>query len=595
MKNNYKLELINKGKTSYHICYNKDADECTRFSATELQKYLYSSTKTCIPLFSDKCERRGKEIWVGLGRNNEGEKYLESLKDLSDESFMIKNVNDNLLILGKTPRANMYGVYYFLNKYIGFRCLANDTEIYDKLDMIVVTEDEVKDFPFEHRDVYWHFAFDGNYASKNMLNSNLADLSERKGGRRKWFNFHHSFGDLLNPNDYFDEHPEYFSLVDGIRKKEHTELCLSNEEVFNIALKKVREWIINNPECTVFSVAQDEWMGHFEKMACECDGCKKIDDENESQSGSVITFVNKIAESIKEEFPKVLIHTFAYQYSRKPPKKVKPKDNVIVRLTNIECSWSKSLEEGALENPSGRNASFVSDLTNWSKITNRLYIWDYAVNYRNYLLPFPCIRSMYKNIMFYKKLKVKGLLMEGNFSFGGGGYFDELKAYLTSRLMGFDERCLEEIVSEFCDGYYGKCSKLAQEYLYLFEDNIKGDLWLYDDADSEMFTDEVCQKAKEIINQMEELNNSDLVNKLDKSYAHTKKLILSYKYLELVRLPIDYPNRDNLVDEFFDNIMDAGITELFERTSLDFSKEAIKKTRYAKDREGWYSLYYIMK
>ena len=144
----------------------------------------------------------------------------------------------------------------------------------------------------------------------------------------------------------------------------------------------------------------------------------------------------------------------------------------------------------------------------------------------------------------------------------------------------FDERCLEEIVSEFCDGYYGKCSKLAQDYLYLFEDNIKGDLWLYDDADSEMFTDEVCQKAKEIINKMEKLNNSDLVNKLDKSYAHTKKLILSYKYLELVRLPIGYPNRDNLVDEFFDNIMDAGITELFERTSLDFSKEVIKKTRY---------------
>lgn len=579
--------IIENKNTKYHICYSKDASECVRYSSTELQKYLYKSTKVCIPLFSDKCPKRGSEIWVGNAR---GVDYSYLLDDYSDEAFLIKSIDDNLLILGKSDRGTMYGVYYFLNKYINYRCLSNDTEIFSKLDKIEVIDDEIKDFAFEHRDVYWNFAFDGNYASKNMLNSNLADLSIRKGGRRKWYNFHHSFADLLSPEENFDAHPEYFSLVDGKRKKEHTELCLSNEEVYNLVLTKLKSWIKDNPDCTVFSVAQDEWMGHFEKMACECENCKKIDDLHGSQSASIIKFVNRLEHDIKDEYPNVLLHTFAYQYSRKPPKDLIPNENVIVRLTNIECSWSKSIEEGALENPNGRNAKFLEDLTGWSKIAKRLYIWDYAVNYRNYLLPFPCLRSMYKNIMLYKKIGVKGVLMEGNFSFGGKGYLDELKAYLSSRLLTFDERSLEEIVKEFCDGYYGKASNKVQEYIYLFEDNINGDMWLYDDADHEMFTDELVEKAEEIIK-----DALSLVEENDKEYKHVEELFLTYLYMYIVRLPLEDKSRDNLIDVFFTKVNEHGITELFERTSLEFSKEVMKKSRYAKDRDNWYSLYYIMK
>lgn len=579
--------IIKDRKTNYHICYSKDASECVRFSATELQKYLYKSTNCCIPLFSDKCAKRGKEIYIGKTRDVS---YIHLLDDKSDESFLIKNVDDNILIEGKTDRAVLYGVYYFLNKYIDFRCLAVDTEIYKKTDTIEDIIDEVKDFAFEHRDVYFNFAFDGSYASKNMLNSNLADLSERKGGRRRWYNFHHSFQDLCSTDEFFDTHPEYFSYIDGKRVREHTELCLSNEEVYNIVLNKLTKWIEENKDCICFSVAQDEWMGHFIKMACECDKCKEIDEKHGSQSASIIKFVNRLEEDIKKKYPKVLLHTFAYQYSRKPPKDLIPNENVIVRLTNIECSWGKSIEEGAKEDPNGRNGLFLKDLEGWSKITNRLYIWDYCVNYRNYLLPFPCIRSMYKNIMLYKKLNVKGILMEGNFSFGGGGYLDELKAYLTSRLITFDERSLDEIIKEFCDGYYQNASEYVIEYLNLFEDNIKGNIWLYDDSDHEMFTDELVEKAKEII--------TKALNAVDKDsiyYMHVEKLYLSYLYLYTTRLAQEDKEKDKKVDEMFELIYKHNITEIFERTDLQFSKNVCKTSRYAKTRDNWYSLYYIMK
>ena len=118
--------IINNKKSSFHICYSKDADECTRYSATELQKYIYKSTKVCIPVFSDKCERRSEEIHVGLARDDA---FKDLFLNLSDEAFKLFKSNRDYIIVGKTPRGTMYGVYYFLNKYLGFRCLSNDTEL----------------------------------------------------------------------------------------------------------------------------------------------------------------------------------------------------------------------------------------------------------------------------------------------------------------------------------------------------------------------------------------------------------------------------------------------------------------------------------
>lgn len=585
-----KINIINNNHTIYHIVHSVNSTEAERYACMELQKYLYLSTNTLIPVFSDKCAKRSKEIIIGDARTN---LFKTELIGKSAEAFLIKVVDENIYITGNSPRGILYGAYNFLEQFIGFRCYIKDCEKYDTLKTIEIDEDfiYIKDFTFEYREVYFRDAFDGDFAAKNMLNSNLADLSNKHGNKVKWFNFHHSFSDLINPNDYFDTHPEYFSLIDGKRVKEHTELCLSNPDVFKLCLDKLRKWIIDNPECDIFSVAQDEWMGHFVKMACECENCKKIDEENNSQSGSIITFVNKLASALQEEFPNKLIHTFAYQYSRRTPTKVIPHKNIIVRLCNIECSWSKSIEESAKINPEGRDGMFLNDLINWSKISNHLYIWDYAVNFRNYLLPFPNIRTMAKNINLYKKYNVKGVLMQGNFSYGGKGYLDELKSYVTARLLSDTNESLDYIIKDFCDNYYGiNSSKYIVDYINMWEDEIYDKtLWLYDDADSDLFTDELIEKGTKLL-QLAYVNaNNDIYKE------RIERLLLGMEYAYLVRLPLDFENRNNLIDEFYEKVKKHHITELMERTALEFSINVMKNSRYAKDRPNWYSLYYIMK
>lgn len=585
-----KFNIIKNNQTTYHIVHSVNSHEVERYAGMELQKYIYLAANTLIPVFSDKCMQRSKEIILGDARANS---YKNILKDKSTEAYLIKEDSENIYITGNSPRAILYGVYKFLELFIGFRCYAKDCEKYDTLNDLAIEKgfSFIGDFSFEYREAYFTDAFNGDFAAKNMLNSNLADLSNKHGNKVKWFNFHHSFSDLINPNEYFDTHPEYFSLIDGKRVKIHTELCLSNKDVFNLCLDKLRTWIINNPECDIFSAAQDECMGHFTKMACECENCKKIDEENNSQSGSIITFVNKLATALQEEFPNKLIHTFAYQYSRKTPTKVIPHKNIIVRLCNIECSWSKSIEESAANNPEGRDGLFLNDLKNWSKISNHLYIWDYAVNFRNYLLPFPNLRTMAKNIELYRKMNVKGILMQGNFSYGGKGYLDELKSYLTARLLRDDTEPLNDLIKDFCDHYYGvSSSNYIIDYINMWEDEIYDKtLWLYDDADSELFTDVLIEKGTKLL-QLAYVNATNDIYK-----ERIEKLMLGMEYAYIVRLPLEAQNRNELIDKFYEKIKKHHITEIMERTSLEFSINVMKNSRYAKERPNWYSLYYIMK
>ena len=45
---------------------------------------------------------------------------------------------------------------------------------------------------------------------------------------------------------------------------------------------------------------------------------------------------------------------------------------VIIRLCNIECNFAEPLDTAA-------NAPFQKDMSNWARISNRTYIWNYIV------------------------------------------------------------------------------------------------------------------------------------------------------------------------------------------------------------------------
>ena len=257
----------------------------------------------------------------------------------------------------------------------------------------------------------------------------------------------HTFDKLLPSSIYGKEHPEYYSYFKGKRHPgKASQWCLSNPEVFEIVAQRVDSIFKANPDKHIMSVSQND--GNYTN--CTCDACKAIDDYEGALSGSIITFLNKLA----ARFPDKEFSTLAYLYTMNPPKHVKPLPNVNIMLCDIDCDREVTLTENA----SGKK--FVKAMEGWSKITNNIFVWDYGINFDNYLAPFPNFHILQDNIRLFKKNHAT--MHFSQIAGSRGGDFAELRAYLVSKLMWNPEVNVDSLMQHFLHGYYGE----AAPYLY---------------------------------------------------------------------------------------------------------------------------------
>ena len=192
------IRIAENGNSPFHIVTHRYADETVRFAASELQKYLLMATGADLPYFSDRCPMRGPEIRVGPKVRG----MVDS--NLLPEGYRIRGDGTHIYIEGGDSRGVLYGIYGFLERICGFRCFTKDTETIEHTDVLDVEIDDIRGNPaFEYREAYFRRAFDGDFCAKNRLNSNMGDISKARGGRMKWFNFHHSFRDLVPAEELF--------------------------------------------------------------------------------------------------------------------------------------------------------------------------------------------------------------------------------------------------------------------------------------------------------------------------------------------------------------------------------------------------------
>ena len=224
---------------------------------------------------------------------------------------------------------------------------------------------------------------------------------------------------------------------------------MSNPDVLKIAIDRVRQWLKEHPEATIISVSQNDTFNY-----CQCAKCKALDDAEGSPAASLLRFVNAIAEDVERDHPNVRIDTLAYQYSRKPPKTLRPRNNVIVRLCSIECCFAHPLE--ACSSP--ENQRFRDDIIAWQPVAPLLYVWDYTPNFSHYQQPFPNFDALQPNVQFFVKHGVKGLFEEGNYSGGGNGEMEPLRAYVLAKLLWNPYTDVQQHIAEFLRAYYDKAA-----------------------------------------------------------------------------------------------------------------------------------------
>ena len=540
--------LFNNGKTDYAIVIGANASESEQWAAQELQHWLKKVSGADFFVRFDTDEPRGHEIIVGY--NQRAQALLVSKvvpPDDNDESFTYKNVGPTILIWGGKQRGTMYGVMTFLERELGCRWYTPRVSIVPKKERYTFNYLNHSESPtIRVRNDFYYEAFEPIWAARNKINGAMSYREQHGGVECYWAV--HTFYRFMTPSEFFDEHPEYYSLVDGKRIYERAQLCLTNPDVLSIVTERLKQTMRDYPEYLIYSVSQNDWHN-----PCQCEKCQAIAKREGSESGPLIWFVNKVAESIEEEFPDKFVGTLAYQYTRKPCKTIRPRHNVVIRLCSIECCFAHDFHNCP------ENESFVSDLQGWAAISPHLYIWDYVVNFSHYIMPYPNFRVLQSNIQTFRDNKAIGIMEQAAYQ-SRGGEFAELRAYVISKLLWDPECDVQQVINDFMYGYYGRSGQYVRQYFDLLHSRLTPETHIHLglQPDDKLFSDEFVREAEATFDQAESVADNEEVR------HRVEMARLPIMYLKCKRSPIE-AKYDGTYDRFNEIVAREGITHYAER------------------------------
>ena len=459
-----KFTLISEeGESDFVIVSAMEEGSSEYFAAKKLQEYLKEISGTTLPIVKDT-EKTESSHEIIVGHTNR-DVAIDDEK-LGNDGIYISIDEEQIVIAGGRMRGTLYAVYTFLEECFGCRWYTENITVIPNLGKAeLVKEWKCEYVPsFTFRETDWispNRSQNKEYSYANKLNGGVyRTLSAEEGTTVDYAgSFAHTLtNQFCKASEYFDTKPELFAQ-NSMGKRIPDQLCLTNPETLKIVTAEVLALLEKDPTVEIVSVTQ-----HDNQRYCVCKNCKALDKKEESHAGTMINFVNEIAKAVEEAgYKNVYIDTFAYQYTRTPPKTITPRDNVIVRLCSIECCFAHALNDEKCS----QNVDFCEDIVKWSQICKNLHIWDYTTNYSHYNGPFPNFGVMQANAKFFEEHNVIGVYEEGNYTAREcDGEFAELRAYLLAKLMWNPDMDYEREMNGFLKAYYGEDSCVyVREYI----------------------------------------------------------------------------------------------------------------------------------
>ncbi|NLO04816.1 MAG: DUF4838 domain-containing protein [candidate division WS1 bacterium] len=393
---------------------------------------------------------------------------------LGDEEWIVRTVGDDLIVIGGRPRGSLYAAYHLLEDVLGVHWWNPWAETVPERPTIELADLDLHGEPvLQYRDIYRIYGYDeGRFAARNRLNR-MGDppIAARYGGGMNYGPpYHvHTFYLYFRPAEYFADHPEWYSLIEGERRAEHHQLCLTNEELRQEYLRKLREFIAQTkaeaeqtgaPAPRVYSISQNDWGGQ-----CQCENCQAIAQREGSEAGPLLDFVNYMADGIAEDHPEIYISTLAYQYTQAPPQHIKPRDNVIIRLCDTTSNFTEPIT-------AEMNKPFHDFLLSWAQIAKNLRIWDYAVTYADPRgLPKPTVHTYAADYQFYAENNVEGVFTELEYPLKAD--VRDFKVWMMCKLLEDPYADQDALVTTFTDGFYGAAGPMFREYIALRDAAVK--------------------------------------------------------------------------------------------------------------------------
>ena len=494
------VRLVENGKSSHVIILESDASESEEFAAEELRSHFEACTGVRLPLVRKEPEAQTPMIVLGSGPLARSLGVDPSDEELGDQGYRLETVGQNVVIAGTAKVGTLYGVHRFLEETLGVRWYTPEFTKTPKVKNLEIPPVAKTVRPaIRYRFGSYHkLAKDPDFLARVGFNYYYGgrDRMDRRRGFHVSEGGVHRYFRYVDPREFFDTHPEYFSELGGKRRRAQTQLCLTNPDVLDITTRKMLKRFEESPDLMHLNFGAMDWLN-----PCECPKCRAMNERYGSLGGTHHWFVNQLAERIAKVYPNKRICSLAYRHTEEPPKGMKIHPNVTVLL----CHMFPSCDAHSI-NDCPREEAFKNRVIAWSEISDSVFIWHYCVNFFHYYMPFPNFHSLAENLRFYAENGVKGVYFQGGGHRGGGGEWSLLRPHYMMKLAWDPDQDPDQILKEFLQDYYQAAAEPLYQYIRLLQDKVADDnihMHLYTNPGQGYLPDDVIAKAEKLFDDAE--------------------------------------------------------------------------------------------
>lgn len=442
-------------------------------AARELCEYLKRVTG-CSFKTVPEASVTGPAIYLGATKFAE-EKGL-GLASCCPEEWFVKEFDGSLVIAGGEPRGTLYAVYHFLEDAVGVRWLSPAPDgdyVPSRPNLVLEDLDLHGNPPMPYRSIYT-VPNGTKFLARNRMNTGSVEYGGGwvYGGTQESHTLYSTLGTPDEVRTLFKEHPEYFPLKDGkrycdLRKCDggsQSQLCLTNPELRKLWSDKLRALVVKETEKRkaagtsmplFYAVDQNDCFDGF----CQCESCQAIVRREESNSGLMLDFANYVAEQLEDVLGESKIQMMALHSTEKPPKILKARKNVSVRLCDTTSNVLKPWTDP-------ENAKHLDNLRTWTQHTDFIEMWDYSVTYGspvNINYPTATEKTFATDLRTLLENKGDGIFFEHENPLSAD--MRDLKVWVEIKLAENPLLDGEKLIREFARLYYGaKAGEKVLEY-----------------------------------------------------------------------------------------------------------------------------------
>jgi hypothetical protein len=477
------MTLIGPNAEAPVIVVAADCLPSERYAAEELSTYLEKVADVAVPVIEDTATRAREANTIAVGRSALTDSI--DVVALGIEQYVIDVQADRIFIVGGRRAASpgkpqrdagtLYGVYEFLES-LGVRWYRPEAwgEHVPTRERIIL---KVAKTVSRNPDFMMRSTLSGGmsysreetredterariWAVRNRTNAGFTRPADavQFGGLEEHSMGRHNWPFLIPAKDYFEEHPEYFALVDGERVP--YDLCPGNPEVQRIIGDKIIAQAKENPNRSSYSVEPSDARGG----SCECSLCKALDGAKNPHIGGtwsnrVSAFGDIIAERVEKEAPWLKIQWLAYSnHTGAPTNLEKLTPNTLIMLCPINGwdDWRSPL----FDTSNRHNTMFVRMAKDWSALEPAGLMTFLYYNGYGWPGPLPVSRILADRLQGYRTLGIVGNYLPSAVSWGPAG----LAYYMYTKLSWNPDLDVDAELNLYYKNYYGPAAGPMKAY-----------------------------------------------------------------------------------------------------------------------------------